>query len=390
MRFRSLIAALARRTTLLALVLGACGGEGTTANSGSDESGAQTGGEQAAGGHSDSGESGAGGSSPTGGSAAGGSSAIGGNAVGGSEAPSTGGAEDGNGGSVANNVGGTSGSGGELIGSGGESDGDGSGGESDSPTTDVFGHAIVFPTKEGGLEWDSSYWEGDAHELTVGGNDFDPLDPLMLANQRGTGQVTVNGNGTLTMVGGEPRIYLGTIDNHPWLNVEITVYYRRIEDAGTAWGGLVVGARSGPDGHGTDNCTATTYYARFRHDGNADIEKELEHPASEARESIELWEGSPLPTGSWIGMKFVVANVNNDENVRLRVYRDLTEGENGGTWEPLIDSTDDGGWAPDHACSYADDLIIVQGGGVVFIRNTDVEGEGALYQWLTVREIDPQ
>ena len=283
-------------------------------------------------------------------------------------------------------IGGESGGGGDTS-SGGDAS---SGGASSLDDLDVFGITQMYPTVTAGLEWDSAWWNGDAHELTVGGNNYDAADPLMLANQRGTGTVTVNGDGTLSMTGSQPRIYLATLDNHPWLNVEITVYYQRLEDAGTAWAGLVVGARSGPNGHGTDNCTATTYYARFRHDGDVDVEKELEHPASEGRESQAIWDDAPLPTNTWIGMKYIVTNQEANQHVRLQVFRDLSEGEDGGTWEPLIDTVDEGGWSPDHACAYEADHIIVQGGGAVFVRNTDLSGPGALYKWLTVREIDAQ
>lgn len=339
---------------------------------------ASVGGSSAGGNETGSGGAASGSAPSSGGESSGGSSAADGGQV-------MGGAGAGDGGSPAGGQ--ASADGGQSSESGGDS---GSGGASSSDALDVFGITEMYPTVDGGLEWDSAWWSGSAHELTVGGNDYDAADPLMLANQRGEGTVTVNGDGTLSMTGSQPRIYLATLDNHPWLNVEITVYYQRLEDAGTAYAGLVVGARSGPNGHGTDNCTATTYYARFRHDGDVDVEKELEHPASEGRESQELWDGDPLPTEIWIGMKYIVTNQDADQHVRLQVFRDLTEGENGGTWEPLIDMVDEGGWSPDHACAYEADHIIVQGGGAVFVRNTDLSGPGALYKWLTVREIEAQ
>ncbi len=257
-----------------------------------------------------------------------------------------------------------------------------------SECSDTLGITSFYATAPAGLAWTSEYWNADAHELPFGQGD--PADPQRLANSRGTGVVTVNGDGTLTMTGSQPRIYLGTPDNHPWLNVEITVYYQRLEDDDTAWAGLVVGARGGVDGHGGDNCTATTYYARFRHDGNADVEKELEHSASEARASAPIWPNeAPLPKARWIGMKYIVYN---DEagGVRLQVFRDLSEGMNGGDWEPIIDYSDSGGWAPPSNCDYPPDHIILEGGGVVFVRNTGTTGPGALYRQLSVREIDAE
>ncbi len=303
---------------------------------------------------------------------------------GGASGMNTGGSMSGSGGSEHTSSGGTtSGTGGE---DGTASGGSSSGGNSGATCVDVFGTTNFYQTAPGGLVWTSEYWAGDAHEVPFG--TADPADPAGLGNRRGTGTVTVNGDGTLSMSGSQPRIYLGTAENHPWLNVEITVYYQRIEDDGTAFAGLVVGARSGPNGHGTDNCTATTYYARIRHDGRIDLAKELEHPTALARETKPIWPAdAPLPTGQWIGMKYIVYN-DGQGGVRLLVYRDLTVGQNGGDWELLVDSTDSGGWAPAHACDFEADHVIVEGGGVVFIRNTGLTGAGALYRNLTVREID--
>lgn len=270
-----------------------------------------------------------------------------------------------------------------------ESDGGGgSGGTVNAgPCADAFGATGFYATAGSGLQWTSEFWSQGAHDLPFGS--VDPADPGGLATARGQGTITANGDGTLSMTGYQPRIYLGTADNHPWLNVEITVYYQRLQDDGTPWGGLVVGARGGVDGHGGDNCTATTYYARFRHDGDADFEKEFEHPTSESRASKAIWPNdAALPFNQWIGMKYIVYN-DGLGGVRLQAFRDLTEGVNGGDWEPILDYTDNGGWAPASNCTYEADHIIVEGGGVVFIRDTGTGGPGALYRNLTVREIDP-
>jgi hypothetical protein len=118
------------------------------------------------------------------------------------------------------------------------------------------------------------------------------------------------------------------------------------------------------------------------------VEKELEHPSSDSRESHKIWPSDGvLPQSQWIGMKYVVYN-DSTGGVRLQVFRDLENGANGGNWESIIDYTDSGGWAPASDCSYPDDFIILEGGGVVFIRDTGTTGPGALYRDLTVREID--
>jgi hypothetical protein len=175
--------------------------------------------------------------------------------------------------------------------------------------------------------------------------------------------------------------------------VEITVYYLRVSDDNTDWGGLVVGARSGADGHsgsGSTWCDAHTYYGRFRHDANKDFEKELKHPASLPKQSDNIWNGATTLPSEWIGMKFLIYNINADRNVRMELYRDLTGGVNGGTWEKTDTITDAGGWAPAQAapkCSYPLDYIPTTGGGVIILRNTGISE--AQYKWFSAREIVP-
>lgn len=72
-----------------------------------------------------------------------------------------------------------------------------------APARDVFGVTALLPTAPGGLEWDSRYWEGHAHDVEAETPDF--ADPLGHANRRGSGMVRVNGDGTLRMSGSQPR-----------------------------------------------------------------------------------------------------------------------------------------------------------------------------------------
>ena len=71
-------------------------------------------------------------------------------------------------------------------------------------------------------------------------------------------------------------------------------------DDATAWGGLVVGAHSGPEGHGEQPCDAHTYHARVRHGGAIDFEKELMHTPSSTQSRVdpsEVWPDGELPFG---------------------------------------------------------------------------------------------
>ena len=264
---------------------------------------------------------------------------------------------------------------------------------------DVFGLSLLYPTLNGSLGWNSSHWNNGINRTLsndiMSGND--PEDPTFWSEYRGSGVLTIDGNGMLTMGGSEPRIYInpypGIEETNPEMffkNVEATVYFMRIGTDGANWGGCVIGARSGPNGHSSwgDYCDATTYYARLRFDGDVDFYKELKHPEGGYVMHQAFWDGNPLPANQWLGMKFCIYNILNDSQVKLEMYVDRTSGgADGGNWELAIEYIDDGSWtvpAPD--CGYPENRIITDGGGVVFIRNTSVTE--ARYKWFSVREID--
>lgn len=71
----------------------------------------------------------------------------------------------------------------------------------------------------------------------------------------------------------------------------------------------------------------------------------------------------------------------------------VSDGANGGDWQLVNHTVDDGGWSVETVCDEhrptngASDLVVLAG-GTVFIRNTDVTE--ARYRWISVREIAPQ
>lgn len=274
--------------------------------------------------------------------------------------------------------------------------GAGSGPEPDAeaqPGVDVFGITQLRPSKPGGASWDSRHWaQLGPYEI----NDrLDPNDPYGISGARGTGALNVTAEGELVFSGSQPRIYLYPSEQGPWQNVELTVYYQRVADDATAWGGLVIGMRSGPEGHGDTPCDAHTYYSRLRHDGATDFEKELMHSPSSTQQRIEpevVWPGTgELPFGVWIGWKYIIYNIDQGTAVKLEAYRDSSEGADGGQWELVNETTDAGGWAcqtscPEHAPVDGQSDMLQLEGGVTFIRNTGVTE--ARYKWLTVREIE--
>ena len=261
------------------------------------------------------------------------------------------------------------------------------GAEADSDR-DVFGIKMKYPTREGTRIWDSTHW--DKHNYVMDAR-HDQNDPQGISGKRGNGTLTVS-NGILTMAGEEPRLYISPFEGTTWRDTELTVYYLRAADNASRHAGMVAGVRSGPEGHTTTTpCDAHTYYGRMRHDGALDFAKELKHPASTSRERVPpemAWPDGRLPFNRWIGWKFVCYNV--DKGVKLEVYRDLSEARDGGDWEKVNETTDDGGWftrtdCPEHSPIDERSDMRVLNGGAVLIRNTNIQD--ARYRWVTLREI---
>lgn len=275
-------------------------------------------------------------------------------------------------------------------------DGSGERGESTTGATealDVFGITELYPSASSGALWTSQHWS--AHGPYALDARLDVHDPLQISGMRGTGTLEVTADGELVMGGSQPRIYVYPAAQGPWENVEVTVYYRRVADDATAYAGLVVGTRSGAEGHGDDPCDAHTYYTRLRHDGAMDFAKELMHPAAAVGSSVdasEVWpETGALPHDTWIGWKVVIYDLP-EGGVKLEAYRDLDEGRAGGTWELVHETIDAGGWFAETTCDVHQPVDGMSDqasteGGTTFIRNTGITE--ARYRWFSVREIAP-
>lgn len=158
------------------------------------------------------------------------------------------------------------------------------------PPWDVFGITMLYPTKPGTSTWNSSHWNNGVPRTLD--REPDPYDPTGWSHMRGTGDLTVDGEGGLTMGGRQPRIYLGFGERKFWQNVEVTVYFQRISDDDKRSSGLIIATRAGYLGHTSDApCTATTYFGRMRNDGDMDFMKELKHSGGGRREVKPIWQG---------------------------------------------------------------------------------------------------
>jgi hypothetical protein len=274
-----------------------------------------------------------------------------------------------------------------------------------APLLDTFGITEFYPTKTGTREWNSAHWNnGIAREFKYAPDPYDPTD-WTDDHSGGTDGFKVDGSGMMRMSGSGPRFHINSlittkVTAQKFRDIEFTAYYRRLGTGGADWGGMVVGLRSGPLGHGSpggNNCDATTYYGRFRDDGKWDFEKELNHPGSTYwsgsgyNTQDPLWHGAKLPVNRWIGMKYLTYNIQNNTQVKLLIYIDSVSNgtpQNGGHWEKVGEVIDAGSWPSGDVggCGYPQTMVITEGGGTLLMRT---DGDTADYKMVTVREIDP-
>lgn len=298
---------------------------------------------------------------------------------------------------------------------------------------DTFGIEKLYPSKAGTVEWNSAHWaNGNSREITWSG---DKDDPLGYTDNHSDGDAPVDfiidGEGVMQMLPKSPRFHINSLASGASLqqfyrDVEFTAYYRRGEasvgNGEKDYGGMVLGLRSGPLGHGSsggNNCDASTYYARIRHDGKWDFEKEWKHPSSYYQsmgvigKQTPLWGGKRLEANRWIGMKFVIYNLD-ETSVKMEMYIDSTSGgvpdklPNGNPanakWE-LVGTAIDAGkdWsgvgrdvATVEGCAEYNGLTdayapILEGHGTALMR-TDSPVDNAVqaeYKFVSIREIDP-
>lgn len=266
-----------------------------------------------------------------------------------------------------------------------------------APGLDVFGSREIYPTATNGRTW-SARWNANPRTLKAGQDD--PYDAEF--HMRGSNHtLDIKGDGTARSAGDTIRFYLGS-PGKTWLNTELTLYAKRVSEQSDADSstGFEFQARSA-DGHTGDasaknaaglplQCDGHVYGYSLRYDGRALFEKELRHPTYTPQVSRNIWSGGTLPRNQWIGIKAITYN-KPDGGVKLELWRDLTDGADGGQWEKVHEYTDVGGWSisPTVAasCAIPADYRITTPQPLFIIRNSNIAEQW--YKKATLREIVP-
>jgi hypothetical protein len=253
---------------------------------------------------------------------------------------------------------------------------------------DPFGVRMLRSTKASGQTWFAA-WQGNARTLNPG--EYDPIDDTF--RMRGGGHtLTIPGDGTAHATGTTQRYYIqDPAGVKRWGDIEFTFYAMRIsEQNAPSYAGFTIEIRT-DDGHTSDparTCLGSAYAMAFYYDGRVIFKKELRHPNySASNPEARPWSGGSVPTNVWIGFKAIVRDLDAGR-VQLELYRDLTDGAAGGTWEKVLEYIDDGGWTVGGGgdiCGHAADRVLTGSFPIVLVRNDNAT---LRYKKMSVREVN--
>ena len=248
--------------------------------------------------------------------------------------------------------------------------------DSDLKNYDRFGIIQLYSSAGRAFE---SHWDIGGPRV-IHGQERDVIDAELKVTGRNP-EILIDGKGVATMQGqkkneiANPRIYVyDEAREKTWKNTEITVYMMRIkEKQSLSYHGLTVNSRSEHQDYDLDLINGQTYAGRFTYYGKTEFVKEVIHDNLyyNANAKTYPWSTSNghMPFNQWIGIKLVTYDLPNG-NVKLELYMDLTDGEDGGNWTKTNEFIDDGKWGGKIFSEAATSVWIKHDGlGVVKYKN---------------------
>lgn len=250
----------------------------------------------------------------------------------------------------------------------------------------IFGVRVFHPKVSGGPEWDSRLWNNANQRSIITNRDesltwFDPDDPEFCMPAVGDGELHIDGNGTATTGGHSPRMSV----MKTWQNVESTVYVKQIEGPIDNWE-----IRSKTDHY----CAESGDFGGYTHNVNlqekvTNYKKEQTHEIGyTGRLAQKTIPG--LDTTKFVGLKAICYQIPGTTHVKLESWIDLTEGVNGGNWQKITETIDDGSSSWSIGGTIYPPYIGTTEGSALRFNSVD-DQPNAIYQakWWHIREIIP-
>lgn len=252
---------------------------------------------------------------------------------------------------------------------------------SSTKNRDKFGVEMIFPSVDANSDWYAS-WE---QPRFIGKSNMEDVGDERTMS-RGNGSLSI-GYGEMVMNGEEPRYYIQA-PAKGWTDTEFTVYFLIDSWIDPDKAAISLISRSRHHHIHQDPCEARGYYARFYFQNHRiQLKKEFRHDASgtviysPGIETIKPLDSDFDLKSHYLGIKSVVTTNPDGQSVKLRIYFDLSEGKNGGTWQLLLDYDDRDlealqptGCEYDDAGERGDSSPIFRPGQVSILRADSVNG----------------
>ena len=235
---------------------------------------------------------------------------------------------------------------------------------------DKFGISQLLPSPAGGWQWFNNWDTGGTF------SNIDPLTPYWTHPQdpyfhiEDTSGLTFSiSGGILTLNHSGEKDYrvevFDVTDSRRWVNIEATVYYNldNLDYTNPFQFPGYDRINIGSDHHfPVDRCAynAHEYTSEFKREGQIFLTKEAFHFVEVAARPNPSWklEGKELwwpnqpsqrpPQDVWIGYKLIKQLQDAGKNVRLQLWRDLSDGVNGGDWQKIMEWKHiEGNWLSD-------------------------------------------